>query len=400
MNISSLRLRIKDLIESESLKVFYKIIFVVIVFSQIFFGASTFNWTSSFSFGSPWLYFIRYYAGVLVIILCLITKKFSSKELKIYFSMIVFIMLHAAIRGFKWDPIYFLTAAMIVKDEKEQWVATTLFWIHVVNFLLVLSFAYLDIIESIIHVRSNGVIRSSLGFWHPNVTGAMILAIFIAYLFKKKDKPSMYVLVAFVPAFWVLNQRIDSRTGLIVIAFMIIGITVMKLFEKQNLSLKLFSNMNMRVFMNVLPFLFLFGSYILSYFFTIDNAVFRFLNQLFTGRIRLGNLFIHEYPITLWGVDIHQDSSYRFLDNGFLVSLLTLGLIYTLLQLFYLSWFGNKMMMRGHKYMPIILIGILLFGFMERLVWSPIWNTMFLFGGILLRKNENGSEGSEYHEHA
>jgi len=394
MNIwDTIKLRIKDFFESNNLKKFYKAIFIIMVFSQIFFAATTFNETSPFSFGERWIAFIRNYAGFLVILFCLLTKKFTTLELKWYFLIAVFIMFYTYIRYFRWTAIYFLATAMVVKDEKDHWIAGSLFWTYLVNFILVLSLTYLGLIETFFHGRPD-FMRSSLGFTHPNMTGAMVLAIFIAYLLKKKENPSLYILASFVPIFIILNQFIGSRTGLIIIIFMLTCIILLKLCEKWQVKLD-FLNKYKVFLISGLPFLFLFGSYFLSYFFINESNIFLFLNQLVTWRIGMGSLFIQEYPLTLWGVQIYQNArdpasiaeyGYRFLDNGFLLSLLAVGLIYTLLRLLYCSWLGNKMTARGYKYMPIILIGFLLFGFMEQIIWDPRWNILFLFGGVLLKE--------------
>jgi len=378
---------------SEVLKSISKIIFVVMVFSQIFFAASTFNWNPSFSLGIRWIYLIRNQASFLVIFFCLLTKKFTALEVKCFSLIILFSLLFTHIRYFRWEAIYILATAMVIRDEDDRWVANSLFWMYLVNFIFVLSLTYFDVIESAVQYR-DGISRFSLGFVHPNTTGAMILAIFITYLLKKKENPSLYVLVSFIPAFLILNQRLGSRTAFIVIIFMITCIIALKLFGEWGIRLDALSKYR-AICINVLPFLFLFISYLLSFFFTREIGAFRFLNRLFTWRLGLGHFFVHEYPITLWGVDIYQNAhdpesiyihGYRLLDNGFLLSLLVLGLFYTIFRLLYFSWLGNEMIKRGYKYIPIILTGIFLFGFMEDFIWSPVWNVLFLFGAIFLKE--------------
>jgi len=94
-------------------------------------------------------------------------------------------------------------------------------------------------------------------------------------------------------------------------------------------------------------------------------------------------------------VDIYQNAhdpesiyihGYRLLDNGFLLSLLVLGLFYTIFRLLSISWLGNEMIKRGYKYIPIILTGMLFYGFMEAFMWSPVWTVLFLVGVIFLKE--------------
>jgi len=487
-----------NVVNSEILKKISRIIFVVMVFSQIFFAASTFNWNPSFSFGIQWIDFVRIQAGFFVILFCLLTKKFTALEIKCFFFIIIFSFFFNQIRYFRWETIYILATAMVIRDEDDRWVVNSLFWLYLVNFVFVLSLTYFDVIESAVHYH-DGILRSSLGFTHPNTTGAIILAIFIIYLLKKKENPSLYVLAAFVPAFVILNQRLGTRTGPIIIIFMLTCIIASKLFEKRGVSfdslskyrailvnslpffllfisyllssfftaeilaifiiylfkkenpslyvliafvpafiilnqrlgtsagliaiasifmlaciiLKLFEKRGVKfdflsnpraTFVTTLPFFFLVISYLLSYVFTVENGLFRFLDRLFNWRISSGHIFVHEYPITLWGVDVYQNihdpesiyiHGYRFLDSGFLFSLLALGLVITAFRLLYFSWLGNEMMKRGYKYIPIILTGIFLFGFMEAFMWSPVWNVLFLFGVIFLKEYAMKKEGSD-----
>jgi len=284
---------------------------------------------------------------------------------------------------------------MIIRDENDRWVANTLFWTHLTNFTLTLALPYFNITQSVAHYY-NGILRYSLGFIHPNTTIAMALAILITYLLKKKNNPSLYVILPFIPALMILNQHLS------ITIFMPTCILALKLLEKLKIKLNILHK-HKTTFINILPFLFLLTSYFLSFFFTVENRFFRVLDQLFTWRLASGRIFVYEYPITLWGVNVYQNAhdpvsiyihGYRLLDTAFLSSLLMLGLIYTILRFLYFSWLGNEMTKRGYKYIPIILTGIFLFGFMESFMWSPAWNILFLFGAIFLKEYATNKEGT------
>jgi len=394
---NNFQIKFKQLCESEAIKWFYRIIFVLLVFSQIFFGATTATWTSPFSqFAQWWINFVRHYAVYIVIVLCLFMKKFTVRELKWYMGLLVFFTLFTHVRFFRWESIYFLTVAMLIKDEDDEWLSKTLFWLFLSTFILILGLTYFDVIESIIRYRPDGFPRISLGFQHPNRTGAMVLTIFITYLLKRKENPSLIILASFVPIFMILNTWIDSRTGLLIIMAMFVFIILAKIVEKKCSEFNFLSKYK-KLYIWFLPSFFLIASYLLSLIYTHENSVLNLLNRLFSGRLVLGRTFVEDYPVTLFGVDVYMNArnpqsvalnGFRFLDNGFLVSLLTLGLILTILRLVYFSWLAHNMVVRRYKYALVIFTAVMFFGFMENLVWSATWNTMFLYGGIFLKQSE------------
>ncbi|MCL1950249.1 MAG: hypothetical protein FWF59_11010 [Turicibacter sp.] len=373
-----------------------KKIFTYTLFLMLFLTTSTFNWSQRFQEGVRLLQFIRIYLSFLIIIFSLLVKRFRLNECVIYSIIVMFFLLHSFFREYRWENFYFLSIALLVKDQKVEWILDRIFKVFSLNFLSILILHFLGIISPVTVMRANGTLRSSLGFWHPNTTGGMILIIFIVYLLKKKNKPSFLVLSSFVLIFFLLNIFLDSRTGLIGIILIIFGIIFLRISEKLTPSSPLLKPTFQSRLIFILPFLFLFSSLFISLLFTRESIFFLHLNRLLTGRIDLGHFYLNEYPITLWGIPIFENAGdqnsinqigFRFLDNAFLFSLLSLGILFTFLRIILIYLISKYLLLRGHKYIIVILIGFLFFGFMERLIWIPAFNIFFILGGLLLDRS-------------
>jgi len=149
-----------------------------------------------------------------------------------------------------------------------------------------------------------------------------------------------------------------------------------------------------RIVVIVLPFFLLVFSYTFGYFYNEKNEFLRRMNSLFTGRLSLNHLFVNEYPLSLFGVELQfsnpeniQYLGYRFLDNGYLHTLLNLGVIYLLLILIFMIFLTLKINENGYSYVLIISIVLFIYGFSEQGFMSLPFNPILLFGGHILSEN-------------
>ena len=131
-NLIEMRKQITKFFTSDKAKWIHHSFFVILVFTFVFAGSSTVRASAPSAFGdliTEWYYWLSTIGVYLIILFCFLTKKYSMYELNVYFLLFIFALFHGQFTVFRWQMIYFLAAALLVKDEKLEKVASLLFWI-------------------------------------------------------------------------------------------------------------------------------------------------------------------------------------------------------------------------------------------------------------------------------
>lgn len=363
-----------------------RILFCLVMFFQLLLGRSM--------LGSYHLFSMMYesferHAGLIIIAFCLIFKKFTKKELQIYFSALFLLYIIAFYHHAPHNSILMLSLIMLLKDEKREWIIKSLMLIYSITFPLVIALNLTGLIPADIH----GTSRHSLGFIHPNTTGVMFLVIFISYLLQGKLK--WFQMALFLGGYLILNQFIDSTTPLLTMLLMIGLIFLTEIFERFQINFgKLKKNLSIMMWLS--PVLWLILSYFLAIIYHPEFLLLERLNLFLTHRIRLSQVFVRDYPVTLFGNFLFSPGPYefgwRFLDNGYLWLLLGHGLVYTVALLAYFIWVSRKMYLVGFKYAFIIFIAITVYTFSEHGIITYWINILLLFGGTFLKETATPNE--------
>ena len=143
-------------------------------------------------------------------------------------------------------------------------------------------------------------IRYSLGYYHPNNLFAQIFVICAAILVcysKRIGVLHYFILFFFVVLFGVITQ---SRTGMLVLCLTIVLVSLRRKIK--------FS----RLFTYCIHYsfiIFLFISFVSSVFYEKSNIIFRFINQLLSGRIEFASRQLNNYGISLLGQKINYTST-------------------------------------------------------------------------------------------
>jgi len=336
-------------------------------------------------------------SGIAIILYCMVVKKFSIKEISFYGFGLGLWLIIGFQNVFRYDILNLIAIIMLAKDEDYDWLIARLLKIFSLSIGLTIILSWLEVIPTRLVERPDGFVRNSLGFWHPNTTAAILLATIMIYLLKVKKHFNILKTVGIILFYLIINIFTDSRTSLILMLLLVLGYFISGIFKK--ISQRILSYVAKNFF--ILMLLFLILSYGISYLYTGDNSFLRILDSWSSYRIILGRGFILDYPLNLFGNQLTIfspndigantiETGFRVLDNGYLHILLSQGIIFTILMLYYFSWIIKKMFNLGFYIVPLLGIVLALFGLMEQTFMSFPFNVLVIFGGILLKNSNLG----------
>lgn len=264
---------------------------------------------------------------------------------------------------------------------------------QIISSLIILFLRFTNVIPDRTVIR-DGVSRLSLGFWHPNNAGLVLLSIFLLTLFLyQEDK--IKIIIGFNILNVIFFQFTNSRTS-----FLLIISATMLTFISNLLKDKRFNVLRSRYFIPVFFTLFLLGSYMLSELYSSGNLFAIKLSSLMSNRISLASGFIDEYGLSVFGTEIYYRTSnlltqkvigfeYRVLDNVYLKYLLNYGITTVIAIVAYFSLIPSKM---NKKYLIIwntYFIIFIIYGFIEQSAFNLITNYFMIFGVLILEPELN-----------
>ena len=251
---------------------------------------------------------------------------------------------------------------------------------------VVIVFYLLGFTDNYIMTRTDGTIRTSMGFDHPNTLGAFAF-LFCAELFMlQKKRPRWYQIILMIMLVLIADQFSDSRTSL-ACSIVIIIVSLYSESVKKILSLK-FARLICYLFFPLMTGI----SYILTILYDRGSWLAYTLNYIVSYRIKFSSQFLDTYGISLLGNNIElisskQQTSTWVLDNSYMYILIRFGLIAWLFMClaYYLifRWIFEK---KKYQYVvPIIAIQIL--GLMSVCLTSMKYNVFILLIGNVLNNN-------------
>jgi len=367
-----------------------RILFFFLILIQVVIGSSMVRSNERVSI----FYFDVYlrFFGLFIICLLLFISDFTKRELLVYFFICILLQVISLRTRFMNQAIYLLATSMVVKNEKEDWILKAFMKSVLISVLIVFLLYIFEIIPPRMTERWDGTIRNSLGFWHPNTTGALFLSLLLSFVANKNNRIKLLTLFVWGTSFLIINYFTDSSTSIILVSLIILYVLFLSFTSNFENILILIT---LKIFNYLVPFLLIF-SYLISYFYNPENFLLRSLNHFVTSRIVFGQVFVREYPLSLFGRNLVfsspntiganiAETGHRVLDNGYLHTLLSHGIIYTVLILFAFILIINKLYRRGFKYMPLAGIIIALYGFTEMNFLILPFNFVLLLGGRVLK---------------
>lgn len=333
-------------------------------------------------------YIIAFTYGLLFFNIIIQSRKYSYKS--IFIIAIILIISIISWRKSKDNRvmvmILFLFSMKNIEFDKVIKVDLKFKLFFIIAIVLLYKLGYTD---SYYMVRDNGMIRSSMGFSHPNVFGLYVFGCICDYVYLcyRKSKRINYLLLIIV--YILVSRSADSRTAQMGIISIILFYNIFKRFD-----------FNKKIFIKLLPWLFLILgtiSYTVGSTYDRNNMVLRKVNNLFSTRISLMNDFLDEYEVTLFGnqldiVGTRDALKYHIktkaLDNAFVKILLMYGLLVYILYaiIFYvIIYFCIK---KGNNILLLLTFIFLFYGLMENALYQINHNIFILYFSNILYSDE------------
>jgi hypothetical protein len=326
-----------------------------------------------------------------------ITQNYSPVQVGIVIFLLFICMLNAIITAsfiFFWIVVFIISAQGIKLGK----VAKIVFLTTLICFILTVIAGSTGLISSLILKRSDGVIRTSLGFSHPNGFGISLLVISCAWVTLRYNKlcwRDWIIPLASAVAIYYISA---SRTTLFAILFMAVIMGFSKRVSK---------NIRLRKMITVISIVSLLILAILSIFLMIaynqSNDVFYKINYLLSDRVYLANYFYQKLGVHFLGYDTDTVESFQYLGNkvAFLVDNAYCALILRYGVLFSIGFLGllYKLFTKAYVDLPFgcLVCGLTTFlfvGFAENALFEIALNFYLisawplLYGGTLKQVEE------------
>lgn len=336
---------------------------------------------------------------LLVAVIVIFFSRYKNSEFFVLLSLICFTSILFIINRDSFILVIVILGLAFVEVASIK-IVKKIFIYSVVSTLFVLCSFGLGLISQYIMYR-DGVTRYSLGFYHPNTVGIVFFILLSEYFFFRNKNLKVIDFLVSTCITFVIFSLTNSRTTLIVTMLLILGMLFVRYFN--------FNRIHRILKVCVcLPML----NFILSLaavdVFPNNNIIYK-INQLLSGRIYFGRLFIDLYGIRLFGNDNVEiigtkqvSESYgttkaMILDNSYLLALVKNGiipLVFLLILYTILIW---SVLKKREYYFLIILICFLVLGITESFMFNYHYNIflLFIFTPIIYKKQIEKYESTD-----
>ena len=275
------------------------------------------------NFGQIYFY-IEIFVMLLLSFKLLFIDKISFKRATIYLLLIFIFVVNAKIINSKllvFCLLFVLNANYIdYKDFlKKDLILKSLL------LLFIISLCLFNVIPDVIQT-TNGVVKHSLGFRHPNFLCPYIITLIIEYICLKDGihKKIGYIFIGILLSILYFITR--SRTSLL--AFLI-AFLIYIVLKNNN---KIIDNKIVKRCINLFPICLVLINFILIYLYSIDFPFINSLNELLSGRIKFGYTFLSDYNMTFFGQNITLVDIRTAKLNGLVPKVLDMAFIHLLLK--------------------------------------------------------------------
>lgn len=248
--------------------------------------------------------------------------------------------------------------------------------------ILIVSCYYLGYTTSDFTILRNGELRSSFGFYHPNIFGLYVMILFLEYIYIKRIKNIKLILAATFLAVSIditANSR-SAVLGIIVAALLLVWdkITAKILYTK----VISFILKNVYVILSIL-------SIGLTILFINNNDMAIWINKILSERLLIQAEFLEKYTLNLFGNAIDYTKT---LDNGYIRYLLNYG-IFAAILFAAISYSSIKKSIKNKNlYITIYMLIFLIYMMSEQSIFYIYFNIFLLYA---FTEPDNKNKGIE-----
>ena len=336
--------------------------------------------------------------GLLVFTSILQIHKLKSNELMI----MILIMLLALISYIFSDDSIVLKLFLVIYSSKtldfNDFIKKDLY-VKLIFFIIVIILHFNGLTTDYIMYRSDGTMRSSMGFSHPNIFGLYIFMFCMELVYLKRNKLKLYDYVMIICLLLVIYNYSDSRASIISLVLLIT-----LLLTKNFLIKYVFSRKVIKFFVQNSFLIFTIITYIATILYSNNYEIGKIMNTITSNRITSICYFLDNYGINLFGKKLYLVSTEKsvllsikayILDNCYFNLLIKYGAIIFLI-IFLIT---RKMFERLYNYKKVSLIIIflilLVYGLMENSIFKITYTPFLLYFGNVLYSKKESDENEE-----
>jgi hypothetical protein len=268
-------------------------------------------------------------------------------------------------------------------------IVKTLFRSNFVGVALVLVLVAVGIIENSTYTRGSGLVRYSMGFYHPNTFSAYMFQLEALYMLYKSDKIKILdSFIILIVTIWV-HLVTDSNTAFILMICLFVlsfAISIKKLNVRYIKSMYEFWVDKLKYIGIIMPFF----VFLLTFTYNEGTGIFK---GTLLARVTQAAIYFKIYRINLLGHAIElnynmNNTNLETLDNAYIYLLLTSGIIIFLLYIYS----NIRLIVNSAKEQNYIFLSILvlysIYGFSETyMVRFPLNFTLIFLTQIIWKKH-------------
>ena len=307
--------------------------------------------------------------------------KYTKKELLLLFIVLGIVTLSAY---FSKDTLMLKLCVSIISAHRIniKRVIKIDFIVRIISVIFVIICYKLQLTNPILIAKSDGTIRNSFGFSHPNMLGMMLFILCSEMVYLNIPKNKVVKIIIIILNILINHFFIVSYTSEIAIMFLL----VFFIFWNKEKIVK-----NKFRLISLLPIFIFAISLYLTYLYNINDLLGVKLNRILSNRLYYYNLFMNKYPITLFGtkIDIIYSSNnnikFMVLDNSYLFILLRYGIIVFTIFMYSLIKLVNLIMNKfNNKIVVMIMLIYIVISFSETYLFKIHFNPFILYFSSLL----------------
>ena len=227
-------------------------------------------------------------------------------------------------------------------------------------------------------IIAGGVIKSAVGFYHPNILGAIVVSVLIELLYLYFEKNFFLLGTVFFVTLYILSEVCASRSSLIGAVLVFALFALLKLFPKLSINNKLLKT----AILWLVPICMALSFFAAIMYNAYDPTWLR-LNDILTNRIKWGSIYVKQFGMPLLGQKVNfigtrsasiNSTSSMILDNSYL----KIGVVYgsIILILFCLGYcIFIRHLLRNNNYKLILLVVYyVILGLGENYLYLPAYN--------------------------
>jgi len=355
--------------------IIYRIAFLLYTFSYIVFSTSNINQILN-------IQFIVSLFNFLILICLMLVIMSRSKPIALWIVTLVLIIIGVVVYlGSSDSTFLFLILFSLAYDSKidNYLILKSDFKIRIIAISLIIVLSVLNVIPNngSLRLLSGGFVRSSLGFTHPNVLGAVILSAIAEWIYIRKSKITKYELILLFMILYLVNVVANPRSAIVsgvILVFMTLIIRIpFNLWLTKVIKLKIVS------------FSYFVG-FVTSLFFALNFVagnglgIWDRINKLLSGRLGIAQFYLNNTSSSLFPqrLPTYELTGLTVLDNTYIYLYLHLGIIALVVFLIFTIVKGNKLIKSNDLFGIIIFISLSVFGLMESTAFYPAINFILI----------------------